>query len=356
MAIGLGMAVAGAQPAPAPHPAAPVAGTNGVGPKIWFATPVYDFGRARAGEPVKYTYVFTNIGDETLILANVQPQCGCTSAGEWTKQVPPGQTGSIPIQFNTVNFNGTVSKRVTVASNDKFQPMLFLQIRGAVFRPLDMDPQLAVMNLPPDASAGSLVITITNNTEEPLTLSEPQSNNPRFTAELKTVAPGKGYRLAVSTVPPLTPGGIQAQISMKSSWTNQPVINVTVYANIQPAIVVIPSHITLPPGPLASALTPSVMVQNNSTNVLSLRGLSVNAPGVKTQIKETEPGRSFTALATFPQGFELRPGQLVELTVKSSNPKYPVVKVPVTQLPRAATPAQLQKPPTAAAVQSPPAL
>jgi hypothetical protein len=98
------------------------------------------------------------------------------------------------------------------------------------------------------------------------------------------------------------------------------------------------------------------MVQNNSTNVLSLRGLSVNAPGVKTQIKETEPGRSFTALATFPQGFELRPGQLVELTVKSSNPKYPVVKVPVTQLPRAATPAQLQKPPTAAAVQSPPAL
>ena len=56
---------------------------------------------SRSGEPVKYTYVFTNTGDRLLILNSVQPQCGCTAAGEWTKQVEPGKTGSIPIQFNT---------------------------------------------------------------------------------------------------------------------------------------------------------------------------------------------------------------------------------------------------------------
>ncbi len=45
-------------------PATAAAPTNSVGPKIQFATPVYDFGRARAGEPVKHTYVFTNTGDQ----------------------------------------------------------------------------------------------------------------------------------------------------------------------------------------------------------------------------------------------------------------------------------------------------
>src|ERR1035437_6876778 len=72
--------------------------TNGIGPKIQFATPVYDFGRSKSGEPVKYTYVFTNTGDALLILNAVQPQCGCTAAGDWTKQVEPGKTGLIPIQ------------------------------------------------------------------------------------------------------------------------------------------------------------------------------------------------------------------------------------------------------------------
>ena len=350
----VGVAMAGVQPAPAPQPPVPPAVANPAGAKIQFASVLYDFGRMRAGDPVKYTYVFTNIGNETLFLTNVQPQCGCTTAGEWTRQVEPGKTGSIPIQFNTANYNGPVFKQVTVVCSDKSQSTLFLQLKGTVFKPLDVNPQLAVLNLSPDAETGSTVINITNNTEEPLMLSEPQSNNPKFTAELKTIAPGKSYQLVVSAVPPLTQGGVQAQVSMKSSWTNQPVLNVSVYANVQPAIMVIPSHLTLPPGPLAGAQTPSVTIQNNSTNLLSLTDPAVNAQGVETQIKEMQPGRSFTALVTFPQGFEIPPGQQVELTVKTTNPKYPVVKVPVTQMPRPAAPPQPVKPPTAAALNPPP--
>src|SRR5512140_1160931 len=89
--MGFGTLVVGARQTPAPPATAP-ATTNAVGPKIQFATPLYDFGRMRAGEPVKYTYVFTNTGNALLILNNVQPQCGCTAAGEWTKQVEPGTT------------------------------------------------------------------------------------------------------------------------------------------------------------------------------------------------------------------------------------------------------------------------
>src|ERR1035438_6336648 len=105
LSVGLmtvGAAVVGAQQTSAP-PAAAItstnvtATTNGIGPKIQFATPVYDFGRTKSGEPVKYTYVFTNTGDGLLILTAVQPQCGCTAAGDWTKQVEPGKTGLIQI-------------------------------------------------------------------------------------------------------------------------------------------------------------------------------------------------------------------------------------------------------------------
>ena len=40
--------------------------TGGGGPRIEFATPIYDFGRVKSGEVVKHTYVFTNVGGAML--------------------------------------------------------------------------------------------------------------------------------------------------------------------------------------------------------------------------------------------------------------------------------------------------
>src|SRR6516225_6224295 len=86
--------------------AAPEASTGG--PKIQFASPVYEFGKVQSGEVVKYSFVFTNAGDQLLEVTAVQPSCGCTTAGDWSRKVPVGQTGNVPIQFNSANFNGQV--------------------------------------------------------------------------------------------------------------------------------------------------------------------------------------------------------------------------------------------------------
>jgi hypothetical protein len=99
---------------------------------------------------------------------------------------------------------------------------------------------------------------------------------------------------------------------MKTSWTNPPVLSVTAHANVQPAITAIPFHISLPVGPLTSPQTSSVMIENRSTNQLTLSEPAVNLPGVEIQIKEVQPGRAFNAFLTFPQGFEITPGQPVD--------------------------------------------
>jgi hypothetical protein len=299
----------------------------------------------RAGDPVKYTYIFTNTGSALLILNNVQPQCGCTTAGAWTKQVEPGMTGVIPIQFNTAGYNGPVFKQVTVTCNVTNQATLFVQLKGTVYRAYDLIPPMAVLNIPPDAESASGVVTITNNTEEPLMLSLPESNNRAFAVELKTNVLGKGYQLTVSAVPPMPAGSVQGQISLHTSWTNPAVISVPVAANVQAAVMVIPAYITLAAGPLANPVTNSVAIQNSSTNLLQLSDPAVNVPEVTAQIREMQPGKSFTALVAFPQGFQVPPGQQVELTVKSSNPKYPLLKVPIMQMPRPALPPAPTPPP-----------
>src|ERR1035437_4188996 len=356
LAVGVvivGTANVGARQAPVPPVAAVIstnvaATTNGIGPRIQFASDLYDFGRSKSGEPVKYTYVFTNTGDRMLIVSAVQPSCGCTTAGEWTKQVEPGKTGVIPVQFNGAG-NGTIGKTVTVTCNVTNQPIVSLQLRGTLFHPFDLMPPMAIVNIPPDAQSGSSVVSITNNMEEPLVLSMPESNNRAFAAELKTNAPGKGYQLTISAVPPMPPGSVQGQISLRTSWTNPAVISVPVQLVVQPAVMVIPSYITLASGPLGKAVTNSVSIQNNSTNLLTLSEPTVNASGAEAQIREMQPGKSFTALVSFSEGFQVPPGQQVELSIKSSNPKFPLIKVPVMQMPRPAPPPMAPTPTVAPA-------
>lgn len=348
-----GMAMVVAQQAPAP-PVETLAAANGVGPKIQFATPVYDFGRVRAGEPARHTYVFTNTGDALLIIKNVQPQCGCTTAGSWTKEVEPGQTGSIPIQFNTAGYNGPVFKQITVNCNVTNQPAIFLQIKGTIYKPIEMIPPMTILNVPPDADMVSGVVAVTNNTDEPLVLSAPESNNRMFAAELKTNVPGKAYQLTISTVPPLSMGTSQGQITLRTGWTNPPTVNVPVMANVQPTVLVIPTYMTLAPGPLEKAVTNSISIRNQGTNDVRLSDPVVNVAGPTAEIREMQAGKSFAAMVAFPQGFLIPPGQRAELSFKTSHPKYPVIKVPIMQMPRPAPPPAVnpQTPPPA----SPPAV
>jgi len=330
-------------PAPAPLAQPLLSATAGAasavgdsGPKILFATPVYDFGQIKGGEVVKYTYVFTNVGGAMLEVSNVQASCGCTTAGEWTRQVEPGQTGSIPIQFNSGSFSGQVAKSITVTCNDTNQPTVALQIKATIWKPIDVTPQFAMLHVTADAPSNATTVRIVNNEDAPLTLSAPESSNPAFAAELRTNQPGKEFQLIVKTVPPLAAGMVQGQITLRTSSTNMPVINVTAFANVQAAVTVTPSQITLPAAPLANSIPSNISIRNNGTNTLVLSEPAVNAKGVEVQLKEIEAGRLFTLTVSFPAGFEIAEWQKVEVSVKSNHPQFPIVTVPVIQPPRPA--------------------
>lgn len=347
LVVGMGASMALGQQPPASTPAQAGTGANPAGPKIQFATPVYDFGKVKSGEPVKYTFIFTNTGDQELEVKAVQPSCGCTTAGEWTRLAKPGETGNVPVQFNSANFNGPVFKTVTVTSNDRTTPTMVLQLKGTVWKPIEFVPAYTVINVMPDAPDTSAVIRIINNTEEPLTLSDLECNTKAFTTKLTTTQPGKEFQLTLTAVPPLNPGSIQGKVTMKTSSAAVPTIEIPFWANVQQAIVIMPPQITLPQGPLTTRATPAITIQNNSTNAMALSDLAVNMPGVEVQLRELAPGRTFNISLSFPEGFAIPPGQQVAFTAKSTNPRLPQISVPILQTPRPPAPAQPGAAPTA---------
>src|SRR5262245_29802489 len=112
-----------AEPGDAAAGSAPAAGP----PRIVFNSTSYDFGRVKAGDPVEHSYVFTNTGTALLRITEVDPQCGCTTAKPWSREVAPGQVGQIPVQFRTSGFNGSVRKTVTVTCSDPARPKTVLE-------------------------------------------------------------------------------------------------------------------------------------------------------------------------------------------------------------------------------------
>ena len=315
--------------------AADTVATNSVGPRIHFATNTYNYGRQITGTKVNYTFVFTNIGDQVLDVPVAQGSCHCTTAGDWTKSVEPGKTGVIPVTFDSTGFSGQITRTVTLQCNDKTQPTVVLTVTGSIWKPIEVNPQMAYFSPNEDSqSVPPCTVHIISNLEEPLKLFPPESNNKTFSAVLKTNEPGKHYELIISALPPFSPGTVQGQVVMKTSWTNTPLLSVSTMASVQPAVTLAPGQINLPAAPLETAVNSTLTIQNNGTNSLKLSDPTISAHGVDVQINELQPGRTFTVSLVFPKGFEPPFGLPLEFSVKTSHSKYAVIKAPVTFAPR----------------------
>lgn len=318
-------------PAP-PQPSPPSTNALTV-PKIEFATMVYDFGRRKVGEPVQCEFVFTNTGGAVLQVTGVQPGCGCTTTGNWTREVQPGQTGVIPIQFNGVAPPGMVVKPITVTCNDPARPTVVLQIRGTLWKPVEVTPQFAVFNVTADSvSNATTVVRVINNEETPLALLSAECNNPFFKATITTNQPGREFEVHIRPVPPLPGDNTGGVITLKTTSTNAPSLNINCAAILVPALAVNPPSIVLPP-PNTNQVRPVIYVRNNSATPFKLAEPVINAPGVEVQINEVEPGKFATVMLTFPPEYALPQGERVHLKVKTGLPNPAELDVPVFQRP-----------------------
>ena len=304
------------------------------GPRIQFAEMARDFGKVIAGEVLRHTFAFTNVGDRVLELTEVRASCGCTTTGGWSRRVEPGQGGAIPIELHTSGFNGPVTKPVTVRCNDTSQSNVVLQVKVTAWHPIQVTPPSAGLRVVADAVSNTVaVLRITNNEVAPLTLSEPESNQRAIAAMLKTVEPGKVFELEVRPVPPLGAGNVFGNITLKTSSTNVPVLSISSWIVVQAAVTVLPAQITVPPGPSPAAFTRDVSIRSLGANSLTLSKPVLDLDGVEGQLTELQPGRVFTVRLSFPPGFGLPGGRSAELRLESNHPQFPVIRVPIVQAP-----------------------
>ena len=85
----------------------------------WLDSAYRDFGKIIEGQKLDVSFRFKNTGNIPLVIARVQPICGCTIAEQPKAPIAPGAEGQIRATFNSEGRPGVNHKTLYVSSNTK---------------------------------------------------------------------------------------------------------------------------------------------------------------------------------------------------------------------------------------------
>ncbi len=144
----------------------------------------YDFGEIFRGEKVAYSFRFRNAGDEILQISNVRSSCGCTAAMLSSSRIAPGDMGELQATFDSSQFNGAVTKTISLDSNDPQKPELSFSLYGQIKTELALMPERVSWGKVAAETPQTAVITLINQGQTDVTLQEPRSTTPDLTLKL----------------------------------------------------------------------------------------------------------------------------------------------------------------------------
>lgn len=278
--------VTGAPPVAVP-PATPKAG-----PAFFTEKSTFDIGTVWMGTKVPVTFTYKNVGTEMLKILEVKPGCGCTQATEYTKDVPPGGEGRMPLTLDTTNKpNGHMHAiEVKVKTNDPARPEVAFAITGNIRTVCVFDPPMGGVfgDWQPD-QAINRTVKMYNNTGAPLTLNlQPIPPNSFFKIDFREVVPNQQWEYTAVHDAPIPEGSNYTQMVFSTNVPEVPIYNVPVSVMVQPRIQVAPPTVVV--APVKPEATPrDIRIINNGKTPLIVTGVETNRPEFNVSLQLPGP-------------------------------------------------------------------
>jgi cytochrome c553 len=102
------------------------------GPRIDLNETEYRFGRVPDDRTVEHVFRVKNTGKKPLIISRVSSSCGCTAAMMESSVIDPGETGKLRVSFNPGRLKGTITRSVSLHSNDTYNPVVTIKVIAEV--------------------------------------------------------------------------------------------------------------------------------------------------------------------------------------------------------------------------------
>ena len=86
-------------------------------PVMSFEKEEHDFGTIKQGDVVEYSFRFKNTGTANLLIQDATASCGCTVPTFPREPIKVGESGVIPVKFDSKGKKDNQNKTVTITAN-----------------------------------------------------------------------------------------------------------------------------------------------------------------------------------------------------------------------------------------------
>ncbi|MBN2533198.1 MAG: DUF1573 domain-containing protein [Spirochaetales bacterium] len=273
-------------------------------PGIKFSTLTYDFGEVEQGVNPEYAFEFTNTGNGTLKILEIKPNCGCTIPGNYTKEVAPGDTGYIPVVFNTKGLHGNEEKKIKVTTNIPESEPVYLIIKGVINIYIIINPNYiflgnTVVDGPPIKGRTSLK----NFSDTPLTIVSAKLTGERSSINVNPVKEGFEYIIEMTETGPFKPGQVKEMLTLTIQLKDERVYELPYIYNGTPDIEVIPGEITIFPEQERGELKKIFSVISHTDTLIEIINPELHGKSMNFIIEEFKPKKGYQITINFEKNF-----------------------------------------------------
>ena len=336
-------------PPSTPLPSAPVNG-----PRWACDQTVLDFGAVWEGATVERKFEFRNPGTATLRIEKPKAHCSCSTTEGWTREVPPGGTGVIPFVLQTANKpHGPLKEYLTIETNDPATRSIQIWLTGdiktvcseeviydAVYEQKKAAGRKVEEVTKTKASFGKIkagdrlhrVIRLRNTIEQPLVLQLlPSAPNPRFRVDFKEITPGQEFELTIIGEPPFPVGDSSMPIRFKTNIPERPLYDkLTAWATVPPRVEVTPQMIVYNLKEASSRTRPIKLI-NTGTTPVNVLAISTSELRYSIRLRPPDPAtpeETVVDVVLPGEGYVVpEQGELIE--IRTDDPEWPLIRVPV---------------------------
>ena len=263
--------------------------------------PIKDVGTTTKGEKIVHDFVIRNDGDAVLEITNVHPACGCTVA-EFDKTIAPGQTGKVHAVIDTTNFNGPISKGVTVFTNDPATPQMELTIRAKVEPYISVKPGYArYITVQGEPLEGDISQTLWSTDGAPMDITSIESPYPFLKVTYREAKPdervpdvtGKQWRIEMLLSNDAKVGPLADYVTVHTNHPKQKVVQIPVSGFVRPVLAVTPPVADFGTVELKEPLRRALNIRNFATEPIKVTSIEQTVKGVDAKVEPLEEGREY---------------------------------------------------------------
>ena len=290
---------------------------------------LYDFGYAGHQQIITHVFKLKNVGNQPLVIHEVESSCACTAVLLSKKTVLPGATAEIEAKFETQYRRGRQTASIKVRTNDTDTSVMYFTITGVVAGLARVVPNNLHLKNVGNQEEIHKTIEIYDPGDRRLKVKSVKSSSPYITAKIRRIRKGGlAAKIFVTIKPGFPLGKFEEKLTILTEGYRYPHTEVLVTGRIVGPLSLTPDQFFIgfvKKGEVARRV--SHLRKKGPAN-LKIQKIESSHRFVTATFEEIEPGKEYAIEVTFtaPASETGKSEALIKIHTNDSN--QPLFEVP----------------------------